>query len=109
MHKILYKLAMMQISMGLCLLQYLLLKAQQAKTSADSLTHLVLGTPVGILSIIPQQSEPLPTPSAVPPYTEDIKRLMTLLTWHGSITQEMSKRGLKSLQPTKNELKPLIN
>ena len=109
MHKILYRLAMIQISSGLCLLQLLARKAHSDAMNVENTMRGVLANPVGIFQTTQPPSDQLQQRLVARPPIEDIKKLMTLLTLQSAITQQTRRSGLKPLAIFKNESDRSVN
>lgn len=95
--------------MGLYLLRYLARRAHSENTNADNITRGVLETLVGTLQAIKMQSNRSQTPSQPVPPINDIRKLMTLLTLHRSITGRMSGNGRQPLSIFKKSSEDSVN
>ncbi len=109
MQKILLLLAKLQMSTGLYCLRLLERKARSDSLNAEKTILSVGEILVGTSKAIQLQSKLLPTLSQKAPPIEDIKKLMTLLAYHGSIMRQTQKSGLEPLAISKNDLERSVN
>ena len=109
MHKILLLLARIQIWSGLCLLGFLERKARSDAMNVEATMRGAMANHVGILPTTQPPSERLPIPSQQVLPTENIKKIMTLLAWHGSIMGQTRKSGSRPLAIFKNDSERSVN
>lgn len=109
MHKILLLLAKIQIRSGLFCLRLARLKAQWEKENAEAKIRSGMAILAGTSQIIQPLSEPLPTLSQPVQPIENIKKIMTLLAYHKSITGVTGRSGSRPLAIFKNELERSVN
>ncbi len=109
MQKILLLLAKIHFSIGRFWLLLLARKVDSDAKNAEIIMRGVMDLRVGTFQTIPPRSEPLQIPSQPAQPTEDIKKIMTLLAFHKSITAGTRRSGSKPLAIFKNELERSIN
>ena len=109
MQKILLLLAKTQIQIGLCCLRWLAQKARSDAMNVEATMRGAMASLAGTSPTIQPPSEPLPTPSQLAQPTEDIKKIMTLLAWHGSIMGQTRKSGSRPLAIFRNDLERSVN
>jgi len=84
-------------------------KAQKQKNNSETTLCLLSNIPVGTFRDFPTELKQLQKPSPTRPPIEDIKKIMTLLALHGSITGVIARGGRQPLPISKSESDRSIN